>query len=170
MAVPLAWEPPAAGVVKLNVDGAFVAEDGSAGADMLLRDHNGQVIFTACRWLLYCAEPLEAELAACEEGLKLALHWSHLPVVLETDCAEAISLLDGAATSRSRHAHVLREIKDLILGDRSVHLQKISRAQNAASHTLAAVGRSQHRTACWLRNFPMEASDPILNDCNSLIF
>lgn len=165
----LQWEPPANGEVKLNVDGSFIAENGSAGTGMILRDHAGHVIFAACRWLPYCAEPLEAELAACEEGLRLALHWSDAPIVLETDCAEAIALFGSENSSRSRHVHVLREFKHLIQGDRSVLLRKISRMQNGASHAMAAIGRGQQRTACWLGNFPLEVSDSIRNDCNALI-
>jgi hypothetical protein len=58
--------PPKQGKAKLNVDGAF-AGDG-AGACMVLRDHQGQVIFTACRSLQYCRDATEAELWAIEEG------------------------------------------------------------------------------------------------------
>jgi hypothetical protein len=39
------WSKPAAGWVKLNCDGSYRIEDGSAGAGMLLRDEHGQVIF-----------------------------------------------------------------------------------------------------------------------------
>lgn len=72
------------------MDGSFRQEDGSAGAGMILRDHLGQVIFAACRFLPWCNDPLEAELAACEEGLSLAQQWSDLPIALESDCAEAL--------------------------------------------------------------------------------
>lgn len=46
----LIWTPPVNGTVKLNVDGAFGC-DGAAGAGMVLRDHEGHVIFAACRQL-----------------------------------------------------------------------------------------------------------------------
>lgn len=67
------WVPPD---LTLNVDGSFLISDGSAGAGMILRNHEGQVIFAACRELRHCADHLEAELAACKEGIRLALHWS----------------------------------------------------------------------------------------------
>ena len=74
------WEPPPGGHVKLNFGGSFVAENGVAGAGMIRRDHEGQVIFVACRWMFDYEGPLEPELAACEEGLCLALHWSQAPL------------------------------------------------------------------------------------------
>lgn len=65
------WEAPQADHAKLNIDGSFLKEDGTAGAAMLLRDHEGAVIFAATRVLFNCGEPLEAEMAAMEEGLRL---------------------------------------------------------------------------------------------------
>ena len=67
------WTPPAAGWTKLNVDGSFCATTGTAGAGMILRNSSGKIIFSSCRELRSCAEPLEAELLACMEGLNLAL-------------------------------------------------------------------------------------------------
>ena len=67
------WELPPIDWVKLNCDGLVKLEDGSAGAGMVLRDENGHIIFSACRQLLNCSDPLEAEAMACEEGLRLAM-------------------------------------------------------------------------------------------------
>lgn len=162
MALPtsMQWERPANGEMKLNVDGAFVARNGSACIGMILRDHTGHAILVACRWLPYRAKPLEAELAACKEGLRLALHWSQAPIVVEADCAEAIALLGRKDSNRSRHVHVPREFKHLIQGDRSILLRKISCMQNGARHAMAAIGRGQ-RTVCLLGNFPSKISDLI---------
>ena len=77
------WSPPPEGWAKLNVDGSFSHEDGSAGADMILRGHDGAIIFSACRSLRSCPDPLHAELAGCTEGLGLALQWTELPIILE---------------------------------------------------------------------------------------
>jgi ribonuclease HI len=80
----LTWTLPPQGFAKLNIDGAFTIQ--SAGAGIVLRDHAGEVIFTACRNLDTCMDAPEAELAAIEEGIKLALHWSALKIIVETDC------------------------------------------------------------------------------------
>ena len=80
---PERWTKPPAGGNKLNVDGAWRKEDGTGGA---LRDHNGAIIFSSCRFLTSFASPLEAEVAACMEGIALTLEWSKGPFILETDC------------------------------------------------------------------------------------
>ena len=66
------------GWVKLNTDGSFLPENGTAGTGMILRDHGGAIIFSSCISLCYCANALEAELLAIKEDLSLTLQWSNL--------------------------------------------------------------------------------------------
>jgi hypothetical protein len=42
------------GAVKLNVDGAYEAQDATAGAGMILRDSSCRIIFSSCRSLREC--------------------------------------------------------------------------------------------------------------------
>lgn len=49
---------PAVGYAKLSVDGSFVTIDGTAGARMILRDHNGAVMLAATRDLENCVDAL----------------------------------------------------------------------------------------------------------------
>lgn len=56
---------------------------------MAFQDSTGSTIFVACRYLMGCADAVDAELAAMVEGLALALHWSPLAITLEMDCTEA---------------------------------------------------------------------------------
>ena len=66
------------GWVKLNTDGSFLPENGTAGTCMILSDHGGAIIFSSCRSLCYCANALEEELMAIKEGFSLALQWSNI--------------------------------------------------------------------------------------------
>lgn len=53
--------------------------------------------------------------------------------------------------------------------ERWAHIRNIGRAQNKASHAMAAIGRGQERTACWLSNVPQEISTTIDEDFKPLI-
>jgi hypothetical protein len=64
---------------------------------MVLQDHHGQVIFSACQALTTCRDATEAELKEIEEGLRLAIHWTRLNFILETDCTEASELIKETA-------------------------------------------------------------------------
>jgi hypothetical protein len=96
------WLKSSLGWVKLNCDGSFKPNDGSAGGCMVLRDDDGKVIF---QHAINCNGPLEAESRACEEGLKLALHWSDKPVVVELDYS--VGAIKYKNLDRSPLAHLI---------------------------------------------------------------
>lgn len=49
--VPVSWPAPSANLVALSVDGSFTANDGCAGASMILRSVDGTMVFAAYRVL-----------------------------------------------------------------------------------------------------------------------
>ena len=119
------WKAPQMGWSKLNTDGAFSA--GNAGAGMILRDHNGDVNFSACRVLYSCRDALEAELCACMEGLSLALHRSNLPIMVEMDSLEAVTMIACEVVDRSLYASIVKEIKYLLSlrQSRIIHIARL---------------------------------------------
>ena len=139
------WSPPPEGWAKLNVDGSFSHEDGSAGAGMILRGHDGAIIFSACRSLRSCPDPLHAELAGCTEGLGLALQWTELPIILECDSMQAVQMIKAKGPDRSQHAMVVSEVKSL-MGTRECCVTHISREQNNVSHVIVNFGRTEDHT------------------------
>jgi hypothetical protein len=52
------WQCPAVGELKLNVDGAFVAQTLEVGARMIVRHGDGSIVFSACRVLWNCTSVL----------------------------------------------------------------------------------------------------------------
>jgi ribonuclease HI len=158
------WCAPPQGQAKLNVNGAF-SPSGGAGIGMLLWDHQGDVIMVACRTLQECRDATEAELCAVEDGVKLALQWTQLPVIVETDCSEVLELLNEGTPNSSVHAFRISAIREL-LRERNFSIVKMSRDVNMASHELARLGRVHKRTHVWLMDFPQEISEVITSDCN----
>ena len=85
------------------------------------------------------------------EGLALAPHHTELPIVVEMDSLEAVSMLNSPSVHRSNHRVLVQEILGLIGDDpRKISISHISRSQNTVSHALAAYGHSTPRTAVWL--------------------
>ena len=87
----IGWLPPSHGRVKLNTDGSVL--NGVAGTGMVLRDHLGNIIFCACRHVQLCEDALESKILVVREGINLALQWSTLPIDIESDCLEAVTML-----------------------------------------------------------------------------
>lgn len=55
------WRAPPEGWCKINVDGSFLAENGTAGLGVVARDATGKVLLTVWRVLFRCADAAEAE-------------------------------------------------------------------------------------------------------------
>ena len=69
---------------------------------MILRDSQGSIILSSCRHLFTCADALEAELLAIKEGISLALQWIYLPIDVESDCSEAISMIKEGVGNKKK--------------------------------------------------------------------
>jgi hypothetical protein len=146
------WVPPPIGFVKLTVDGSF--KDGIAGAGMVLRDEAGSLIFSSCWFLHNCKEALEAEIFACMEGLGLALARSEKPIIIDTDCAQLVSMVTSTAVDRSPYSSLVSEIKLLGSSGRLCSFAKVDRGQVRVSHVLANFARTERRTVTWLGSGP----------------
>ncbi|KAI4984055.1 hypothetical protein ZWY2020_040908 [Hordeum vulgare] len=122
---------------------------------MVLRDHNGDIIFSACRSLWSCPDALHAELAGCTKGLALAHQWTQLPVILECDSLQAVQMINNTSGNRSQYAMVVAEVKRL-MGERECRVAHISRLQNHISHLIANFGRLEDRTMVWIQSGPLD--------------
>ena len=148
------WMKPPVGWAKLNVDGSYVHGESTGGAGMVLRDDKGAVIFSSCRYLCSCYSPLEAELAACLEGIGLALAHTDNNLIIELDCKEAVDMLNDICMNRSAVASMVEEVKSLLHGIRCHKFVHAGRPCNAAAHYMAHMGRSSQRTAIWFSSGP----------------
>jgi hypothetical protein len=135
---------------------------------MVLRDHRGRVIVVASKSLVHCADATDAELAAIEEGMALAMNWTQMNFVVESDCSKAIHLIKSATPNTSMYASRVQVIREFCR-ERDITLAKVYREANIASHVLAKLGRVGGRTETWFDNFPPEIAEAIAMDCNSIV-
>ena len=79
---------------------------------MVLRDSAGQIIFAAYRVIFHCNDALKAELHALMQGMALAIQHTLLPVVVQSNSAEALSVLSSNGLIRSAYGQLILEIKE----------------------------------------------------------
>uniref|UniRef100_J3MC20 RNase H type-1 domain-containing protein n=1 Tax=Oryza brachyantha TaxID=4533 RepID=J3MC20_ORYBR len=65
-----------------------------------------------------CKDALEAECFALLEGIRHAIEWTMLPLIIVTDCANVIQMFKSKDTNRSQLAFVVMETKRILTRDR----------------------------------------------------
>ncbi|XP_026429324.1 uncharacterized protein LOC113325341 [Papaver somniferum] len=86
------WEPPENNYIKINIDAAFIPNNGAAGA--VARDHNG--MFLGCGTITFDAtSSLLAESIACKLGMKLGQRFSFYRIIIEGDATNVTDTVLG---------------------------------------------------------------------------
>ena len=83
--------------LAFSVDASFSPENGSAGAGMILRNINGEVIFASCQRLFFCSDALEADIHAIMGWISLALQWSTLHTLVQSDSKGALPTMSNVS-------------------------------------------------------------------------
>ncbi|KAL3631535.1 hypothetical protein CASFOL_024519 [Castilleja foliolosa] len=134
------WSPPPDGWIKINVDAAY--DDGVAFTGLVCRDKNGTILLASTK-KFSCLDPLTAESLAILEACNLNQPFLDQKVIVESDCLEAITWLNGNATNRFwSSSPVLDKIKSFWSFWPKWRFKFISRNSNGAPHTLAKWAKS----------------------------
>lgn len=72
------------------------------------------MLFAAQKTLKSCATAVQAEALACLEGLRAAMEWIHMPIILETDSVEVFKALSQQELSRSPWAATIKEARGMM--------------------------------------------------------
>jgi ribonuclease HI len=161
------WEKPGVGIVKINVDGSFVPGNDQASIGVVARNTYGEVIFSAARKLDYCSSAEEAELEAIKEGLVLAEIWVPGLVICETDCSEAVKVINEPSRNLSSLCHLINDIKEKRTSDQVISISFVKREGNGVAHSLATQARINNSVGFWLNCIPVASKLLVWEDCNS---
>ncbi|XP_062028713.1 uncharacterized protein LOC133744661 [Rosa rugosa] len=100
------WQNPPSGRLKINVDGAFRAEEGSGGIGVVVRNDAGMGIAALARTFLHAHSVLNMEAEACRAGLLLGIHQGWTDIDVESDSAILISALNSREKNFSEMRHL----------------------------------------------------------------
>lgn len=114
-----------------------------------LKRYTRGVIFAACQVLFYCNNALEAEIQAIMLGMNLALQWSSLLILVQSDFKVVLSSLSDTSLLKSEFGNLVKEIKNFLVV-REFKPLKLLRDQNRVAHCLATYARMARSTACLL--------------------
>ncbi|XP_015946532.1 uncharacterized protein LOC107471560 [Arachis duranensis] len=138
----LHWVPPPVHSVKLNCDASWFAPSGYAGFGCIIRNPDG------C-WLKGCTEKVEvcsvlfAELYAIWRGLLLAWESGFREVICETDCLEALFLVNQRMLSKDiPEWDLAKHIQEVMNWNWRVSILLIQRTANSVADCMAKAAAS----------------------------
>lgn len=131
------WSSPPVGFYKLNTDGAVDVVNGKRGLGAVLRNENGDLM-GACAFPIFGNfSPFVTELLALKAGLQFALGTRTLPILVETDCSEAVRLVNSTDYCRAEEGVLIADVKALMydIGVSTISFQP--RECNSTAHCIA---------------------------------
>ncbi|CAL1384392.1 unnamed protein product [Linum trigynum] len=148
------WETPMEGWVKLNVDAAVLAENGT-GLGVVARDASGRFLLAAVRRERTQWPPELAELRAIAFGVELAEEHNLQMVEVESDCLNAIHQMQAEEMMRLEGGVLAREIKTRAARLGSVRWRFTKRTGNESAHAMAYLNCNWDSTNLWVHRPPL---------------
>jgi ribonuclease HI len=119
------------------VDASFLKEENKGAWGAILRDSNGEVIFSAWGTIPWCQNAETAEAIAVLEGVKSALPIAEKPVIVESDNAAVVKDLQSLVDGKSETSMIISEAKCLLDSLPGYRVEKVLRDCNITAHDIA---------------------------------
>ena len=153
-ATPRSWSPPAAGMVKINFDGAWFGESDMAGLGVVIRNGDGLVIAALSKQIIKPPSVEILELLAARRAVTFTAESGHVQVICEGDSELVINSLRGPGMENSQGGHLILDIKSKSNSFLSIYFSHVGRQGNAVAHALAQRARQSFFPQIWLEYVP----------------
>ncbi|XP_024164033.1 uncharacterized protein LOC112171021 [Rosa chinensis] len=87
------WFCPPSGRLKLNIDGAYLADSGKGRIGVVVRDETGVCVAAFARHVPYALSALHMEVEAIRASLLIAIDQGWTAIEVESDCVIALNAL-----------------------------------------------------------------------------
>ncbi|XP_020155367.1 uncharacterized protein [Aegilops tauschii subsp. strangulata] len=144
-----AWEPPEAGWLKDNVDGAMSRAKQGRGGGVVFRDEDGAFRGADAVFLPEITSAEVAELQACRRAVELALQRGVPKLHLETDCLNVARMLNEQDRNLSAVGILVEEIKLMATNLGEFKATWVRREANKANHEIARFGFCNSVSVSW---------------------
>ena len=148
------WKPPPAGWFKANVDATVKIDQQRTGLGVVIRNPKGKVVVAAMKTTIFLDKVDYAEAEATQFGLEIAEHAGCIPVIMESDAQEVVSLMFGKKSTRTEIFWVVAEVHDQIKRLKHVKVQYTLRNCNSVAHSLAKLALELNDFVYWVDDIP----------------
>ncbi|XP_030958826.1 uncharacterized protein LOC115980745 [Quercus lobata] len=170
--VPVGWEKPPRGWLKLNTDGSAMRNPERAGGGGLIRDHDGDWLKGFARGLGFTNSAL-AELWALRDGLLLAKEMGIQQLIIELDALSIVLLMNNESKNLLMEP-LLSDCRSLLKEIPNKRVIHAFREANQCVDALAKIGVQSSYSFVTFCNPPPVVEDILAFDkanlcCNRLV-
>ncbi|KAL4348558.1 hypothetical protein GQ457_17G007640 [Hibiscus cannabinus] len=158
------WTKPGLDVIKVNVDGAFRGDSGSAAIGVVARNHQGMMIDGLAHKLEGVHTAASTEACAFKAGILMALENEWQQVVFEGDASSIVTLLESRVLDHSVAAAHLVDILETLKNRPGFSFSHVGRGLNRVAHGLAQWAISSCISFRFDFDLPDCIRDSVLND------
>ncbi|CAB4316864.1 unnamed protein product [Prunus armeniaca] len=158
------WRPPTGNCFKLNVDGATDMETGARGAGAIVRDSHGNLVGALAMRAPSRISVLATELYALKVGISFALDVSPLPLEIESDSVQAVSMVNSEEECLTTEGGLVDGVRHLLVRSASTVVRHVPRQANKAAHRIARFSLRDQSLSFWLDVGPLWLMDAVYDD------
>ena len=137
--MPVRWEKPSPGWVKLNTDGSSLVNSEIAGSGGLIRNSDGGWIMGFVR-KIGTTSSVAAEIWALRDGLSLYVQLRPLAVEIELDAKSVVSVFSSNITCSGDLSPLIDDCKELLRQIPQTKMIHCLREANFCANALAKMG------------------------------
>ena len=145
-----------AGWFKANVDAVVKTDQQRTGLGIVIRNPEGKVVAAAMKTTIFLDKVDFAEAEAIQFGLEIAEHAGCIPVIMESDSQEIVSLMSYKKSTRAEIFWVVAEVQDRIKSLKHVKVQYTPRNCNSVAHSLAKLALELNDFVYWVDDIPTQ--------------
>lgn len=149
------WEPPPAGVVKVNTDASLVNRE-VRGLGAVIRDHRGGLVASTCTTMKGSWDVVTSEACAVRFGMKIARSLGFDHVIFETDSTQVVHALNCRTYKADYFSTFVKDCDHLANDFSFVKFMVARRSCNQAAHKLAKLAYGIDGTKVWIDGRPCE--------------
>ncbi|KAE8770646.1 hypothetical protein D1007_57566 [Hordeum vulgare] len=163
------WNPPSAGLYKLNVDACSNTDAGTGSSGTVVRDDKGTFMAALCSDIPFAEDAGSAKARGLRDGLLLANELGLEQLVVECDAMEVVDTMCDEGNSLGPAAAIYEECAFLAKNFSFIQFQFCPREANMVADTLAR-NVVTTRTIKWFEEPPGFLVDVLANDVTLLSY
>ncbi|XP_061989802.1 uncharacterized protein LOC133708333 [Rosa rugosa] len=129
------WAPPTLGRLKLNCDASVAANGEQVGVGIVCRDSEGNFVAALGERLVGRLSPCAAELFSVLRDLEWAMDQGWNGLVIETDCLEAVRMVNGSDECLASEGVLVERIREILDALDIPNIHHVPRVANMAAYT-----------------------------------